>query len=209
MQALTTFCSRPAVQIPIRTSQWPRAVTIPGQSQRHRSLHRRQLFQPHGHVARPQSTQPVCIELDRKHTISVCLRVDAEANLSRERGRGAGTKLEHQRIPPSIALGGNTALQNTVYANEQSYMIYPQFGAINYLSNFNHSTWESGKHRHREALFNGLTFSTSLNFSKCLTNADNLAYYERAGKARCSYDQQLAFGALVTYACLSAQASAG
>jgi hypothetical protein len=45
----------------------------------------------------------------------------------------------------------------------------------------------------------GLTFNTSFNFSKCLTNADNLAYYDRAGKARCSYDQEAAFGLLVTY----------
>jgi hypothetical protein len=103
-------------------------------------------------------------------------------------------------IPPSIALGGNTALQNTVYANEQNYMIYPQFGAINYLSNFNHSTWESGNFAIEKRYSSGLTFSTSINVSKCLTNADNLAYYERAGKARCSYDQRVAFGALVTYA---------
>jgi hypothetical protein len=103
-------------------------------------------------------------------------------------------------IPPSIALGGNTALQNTVYANEQSYMIYPQFGSINYLSNFNHSTWESGNIAFEKRYSSGLTFSTSFNFSKCITNADNLAYYERAGKARCSWDQQKAFGALVTYA---------
>ena len=116
----------------------------------------------------------------------------------------AGVALERSwninQIPLSIALGGNTALQNTVYANQQSYMMYPQFGAINYLSNFNHSTWESGNIAIEKRYSSGLTFSTSFNFSKCLTNADNLAYYDRAGKARCSYDQQAAFGALVTYA---------
>ncbi len=103
------------------------------------------------------------------------------------------------QIPLSIALGGNTALQNLVYQSQQNYMMYPQFGAINFLSNFNHSTWESGNIAIEKRYSSGLTFSTSANYSKCLTNADNLAYYDRAGKARCSYDQRVALGALVTY----------
>jgi hypothetical protein len=116
----------------------------------------------------------------------------------------AGVALERSwninQIPLSIALGGNTTLQNTVYASQQNYLMYPQFGAINFLSNFNHSTWESGNIAIEKHYSSGLTFNTSFNFSKCLTNADNLAYYDRAGKARCSYDQREGFGALVTYA---------
>ena len=103
------------------------------------------------------------------------------------------------QIPASIALGGNTALQNTVYNSQQNYMMYPQFGAINYLSNFNHNTWHSGNITVEKRYSKGLTLNASFNFSKSLANADQLAYYQREGKSRTSYDQQKAFGAFVTY----------
>ena len=34
-------------------------------------------------------------------------------------------------IPLSIALGGDRALQDTVFQAQQNYMIYPQFGTVN------------------------------------------------------------------------------
>ena len=48
------------------------------------------------------------------------------------------------QIPLSIALGNDRALQDKVFASQQNYLIYPQFGTVNYLSNFNHNTWHSG-----------------------------------------------------------------
>lgn len=102
-------------------------------------------------------------------------------------------------IPLSIALGGDRALQDQVFVAQQNYMIYPQFGTVNYLSNFNHNTWHSGNISLEKRYGRGLVFNTSFNFSKSLSNDDTLSYYNRSGKARTSYDQQKMFGAFVVY----------
>jgi len=102
-------------------------------------------------------------------------------------------------IPLSIALGGDRALQDTVFAAQQNYLIYPQFGTVNYLSNFNHNTWHSGNISLEKRYGKGLVFNTSFNFSKSLSNDDSLTYYNRQGKARTPYDQQKSFGAFVVY----------
>ena len=78
-------------------------------------------------------------------------------------------------------------------------MIYPQFGTVNYLSNFNHNTWHSGNISLEKRFGKELLFTTSFNFSKSLSNDDSLSYYNRQGKARTSDDQQKAFGAFVVY----------
>jgi|SRR5437870_1999994 len=67
-----------------------------------------------------------------------------DRDLSRDGGRGPGPKLEHQPVPLSIALGNDRVLQDRVFASQQNYLLYPQFGSINFLSNFNHNTWHSG-----------------------------------------------------------------
>ncbi len=103
------------------------------------------------------------------------------------------------QIPLSIALGGNTALQDLVFQQQQNYMIYPQFGSVNLLSNFNHNTWHSGNITIEKRYARGLTLNASFNFSKSLSNDDSLAYYTRAGKARTAYDQQENFGAYIIY----------
>ena len=102
-------------------------------------------------------------------------------------------------IPLSIALGTDRALQDTVFQAQQNYQIYPQFGTVNYLSNFNHNTWHSGNISLEKRYGKGLIFNTSFNFSKSLSNDDSLSYYNRQGKARTSYDQQKQFGAFVVY----------
>jgi hypothetical protein len=102
-------------------------------------------------------------------------------------------------IPLSIALGGDRALQDTVFQAQQNYMIYPQFGTVSLLSNFNHNTWHSGNVSLEKRYGNGLSFNTSFNLSKSLSNDDSLTYYNRQGKARTSYDQQKQFGAFVVY----------
>lgn len=47
------------------------------------------------------------------------------------------------QIPLSIALGNDRALQDKVFAAQQNYLLYPQFGSVNLLSNFNHNTWHT------------------------------------------------------------------
>ena len=102
-------------------------------------------------------------------------------------------------IPLSIALGGDRVLQDKVFAAQQSYLYYPQFGTINYLSNFNHNTWHSGNVTVDKRYGNGLTVQVSYNISKSLSNDDSLSYYNRQGKARTSYDQRHQFGAFAIY----------
>lgn len=102
-------------------------------------------------------------------------------------------------IPLSIALGGDLTLQNTVYQSQQNYKMYPQFGNVSLLSNFNHNTWHSANITVDKRYGRGLTLNASFNFSKSLANADQLAYYTREGKARTSYDHTIGFGAFVTY----------
>ena len=102
-------------------------------------------------------------------------------------------------IPLSIALGGDRSLQDTVFQAQQNYQIYPQFGTVNLLSNFNHNTWHSGNIAVEKRYGKGLVFNTSFNFSKSLSNDDSLTYYNRQGKARTAYDQQKQFGAFVVY----------
>jgi hypothetical protein len=103
------------------------------------------------------------------------------------------------QIPNSIALSGDRALQDRVFQAQQNYLLYPQFGAINLLSNFNHNTWHSGNVTVEKRYGNGLILYGSFNFSKNLSNDDTLTYYTRAGKARTAWDQQKSFGAYVIY----------
>jgi Carboxypeptidase regulatory-like domain/TonB dependent receptor-like, beta-barrel len=102
-------------------------------------------------------------------------------------------------VPLSIALGGDRALQDRVFAAQQNFLYYPQFGTINYLSNFNHNTWHSANVTVDKRYSNGLTVQVSYNISKSLSNDDSLSYYNRQGKARTSYDQRHQFGAFAIY----------
>ncbi len=45
----------------------------------------------------------------------------------------------------------------------------------------------------------GSVLNASYNYSKSLSNSDQLGYYNREGKARTSYDQENSFGAYVIY----------
>src|SRR5438093_1361541 len=74
------------------------------------------------------------------------------------------------QIPLSIALGGDRALQDTVFQAQQNYLWYPQFGTINLLSNFNHNTWHSGNITVEKRYSSGITLNASFNFSKSLSN---------------------------------------
>ena len=87
------------------------------------------------------------------------------------------------QIPLSIALGNDRALQDKVFAAQQNYMIYPQFGTVNFLSNFNHNTWHSGNFAIEKRYGSGLRLNATFNLSKSLSNDDSLSYYKRAGKS--------------------------
>jgi len=102
-------------------------------------------------------------------------------------------------IPLDIALGNDRALQDRVFTAQQNFRIYPQFGTVNYYSNFDHNTWHSGNIALEKRFGKGLVFNTSFNLSKTLSNDDSMSYYLRAGSARAAYDRQKQFGAFVVY----------
>ena len=96
-------------------------------------------------------------------------------------------------------MGNNRALQDKVFASQQNYLLYPQFGTINYLSNFNHNTWHSGNFSIEKRYGRGVSLNATFNWSKSLSNEDPLSYYTRSGKARTPYDQELSFGGWIIY----------
>jgi hypothetical protein len=103
------------------------------------------------------------------------------------------------QIPLSTALGNDRALQDKVFAAQQNYLIYPQFGSVNLLSNFNHNTWHSGNFAIEKRYARGLALNATFNWSKSLSNDDSLSYYTRSGKARTPYDQEESFGGWIIY----------
>jgi hypothetical protein len=108
-------------------------------------------------------------------------------------------------IPLSITLGGDTALQNTVWAAQQNYKPYTKFGNITLISNFNHNTYHSGSLRLERRLHNGFTMTSFYTYAKNLSAADNeggggITYYNRSlEKSRTSYDVRHHFNVQVTY----------
>ncbi|MBM3764595.1 MAG: hypothetical protein FJW32_04310 [Acidobacteria bacterium] len=103
-------------------------------------------------------------------------------------------------IAPELAFGNDRARQDQAFVAQQNFQIYPHFGAINYLSNFNHNTWHSGNFSVEKRYGKGLVFNTSYNMSKSLSNDDEgVYYYSRGGKSRTSYDYRHMFGAFVVY----------
>lgn len=123
--------------------------------------------------------------------------------LSAQYQAAAGVALQRawniNEIPLSIALGNDRALQDRVFQAQQNYRIYPQFGTVNYYSNFDHNTWHSGNIALEKRFGKGLMFNTSFNLSKTLSNDDSMSYYLRSGSARTAYDRQKQFGAFVVY----------
>lgn len=123
--------------------------------------------------------------------------------LSMQYQASAGVGLQRawniNEIPLDIALGNDRALQDRVFQAQQNFRIYPQFGTVNYYSNFDHNTWHSGNIALEKRFGKGLMFNTSFNLSKTLSNDDSMNYYLRSGTARAAYDRQRQFGAFVVY----------
>ncbi|MBM3796467.1 MAG: hypothetical protein FJW31_20935 [Acidobacteria bacterium] len=102
-------------------------------------------------------------------------------------------------IPLSIALGSDRSLQNRVFTQQQNFRYFPQFGAVNLLSNFNHNTWHSGNVKIEKRYSQGLSLNASYNYSKSLANGNELSYYDRTGKARTSWGYRHQYNIMVSY----------
>lgn len=108
-------------------------------------------------------------------------------------------------IPLSITLGGDRALQDTVYNAQQNYKPWTNFGNISLISNFNHTTYHSGSLRIERRMSNGFTLTSFYTYAKALAGTDGeggggITYYNRSlEKARAGYDMRHHFNVQVTY----------
>lgn len=107
------------------------------------------------------------------------------------------------------SLGANDpALRAAAFANQQSFLPYPQFGAINYMSNTGHSSYHSATAQFQKRYSQGLVLNSFYTFSKALDDCDNdygtctgVAPVENRNlnKARAGYDRTHVFVTSATY----------
>src|ERR1022692_5145968 len=71
-------------------------------------------------------------------------------------------------LPQSIYNSTNTTLLNTVFANTQTYLAYPQFGTITAYGNYGHSTYHELSTRVLRRFNNGLSYNFLFTWSKNL-----------------------------------------
>jgi hypothetical protein len=108
-------------------------------------------------------------------------------------------------IPLSITLGDNTALQNQVYAAQQNYKPWTNFGTITLISNLNHTTYHGGSLRLERRFANGFTMTAFHTYSKAIDETDGeggggITYYNRhLEKGRAGYDTRHHFNVQFTY----------
>jgi hypothetical protein len=101
----------------------------------------------------------------------------------------------------------NPALRAAAYAAPQNYLPFPNFGAINYRSNFGHSTYHSGTVRLERRFAQGLIFQTFFTLSKAIDEQDTdnsgsgvaPVTDRRLEKARSGFDRPIRFFDSITY----------
>ena len=93
-----------------------------------------------------------------------------------------------------------------IYKATQNYLPYPQFGAINYYSNFGHNTYHSGTIRVERRFANSISMNVFYTFQKSMANVDGegvasgITYYNQSlEKARTAFDTTHRFVGVVTY----------
>ncbi len=102
----------------------------------------------------------------------------------------------------------NPALRAAAFAAPQNYLPYPQFGAINYMSNTGHSTYHSGTVQFQKRYSQGLVVNSFYTFSKAIDDCDTdtgtctgVAPVENRNlnKGRAGYDRTHVFVTSFTY----------
>ena len=73
---------------------------------------------------------------------------------------------------PNDFAANDAALRTQVFAAQQNYRPFPQFGNIPLRSNFGHSTFHSGTIKLEKRMSRGLYFNTFYTFSKTINSAD-------------------------------------
>lgn len=109
---------------------------------------------------------------------------------------------------PTSFGANNPALRAAAFAATQNYLPYPQFGAINYMSNTGHSTYHAGTVQFQKRYSQGLVLNSFYTFSKAINSCDNdygvctgVAPVENRNlnKARATYDRTHVFVTSATY----------
>ncbi len=102
----------------------------------------------------------------------------------------------------------NPALQAAAFAAPQNYLPFPQFGAINYMSNTGHSTWHAGTVQFQKRYSQGLVLNTFYTYSKAIDDCDSDSGTctgvapiadRNLNKGRAGYDRTHVFVANATY----------
>lgn len=95
---------------------------------------------------------------------------------------------------------------NTIFTSAQNYKPYPQFGAVNLISNFGHNTYHSATIRTEKRYSAGMTLNIFYTFQKTLTDnegdvgASGVDYYNRRlEKGLASYNIKHRFVSVMSY----------
>jgi hypothetical protein len=101
----------------------------------------------------------------------------------------------------------NPALRAAAFAAPQNYVPFPNFGAINFRSNFGHSTYHGGTVRLERRFASGLIFQTFFTLAKAIDSQDSdnsgsgVAPIQNRGleKARAGFDRPIRYFNSITY----------
>lgn len=103
--------------------------------------------------------------------------------------------------------GAGTPLQAAAFANTQAYLPYPQFGAINHMSNTGHSSYHAGTIEFQKRYSQGLVLDSFYTYSKALDQCDSETSCSgvapvsnrELNKGRAGFDQRHRFITSFTY----------
>jgi Carboxypeptidase regulatory-like domain/TonB dependent receptor len=128
----------------------------------------------------------------------------AELDYQGNAGVGLLENWNINQIPFNIST--NPTVLNQIYAAQQNYKPYPQFGTINLYSNFGHSTYHAGTIRLERRYTSGMTLIVLDTYAKAIDECDNDGtcngedyYNRRLEKAQASYNVKDHFQTLFTY----------
>jgi hypothetical protein len=102
----------------------------------------------------------------------------------------------------------NPALRAAAFAAPQTYLPYPQFGAVRYMSNTGHSTWHAGTVQFQKRYSQGIVLNSFYTFSKAIDDCDSDSgtcsgvapiSNRNLNKGRAGYDRNHVFVANVVY----------
>ena len=128
----------------------------------------------------------------------------AELSYQGSAGVGLLNAWDINTIPLNITT--DRAQLDAIYANQQPYKPFPNFGTVNMWSNFGHSTFHSGTIKVEKRFSRGLTLTSFFTKSKAIDESDadgvanGITYYNRRlEKGRAGFDVANRFVTYATY----------